>query len=78
MDATVATGTAAMMAIRLLDQDVPQDNISLAGVCDTTFFTSRLRPRPGRLSLKIETETETFGCWSQKLRLRLLVVGIKS
>ena len=30
MDATVATGAAAIMAIRvLLDYDVPQDNISL-------------------------------------------------
>ena len=26
----------------------------------------------------IETETETFGCWYRKSRLRLLVVGIKS
>ena len=25
-----------------------------------------------------ETETETFGCWYQKPRLGLLVVGIKS
>merc|ERR1712142_1108202 len=33
MDATVATGAAAMMAIRvLLDHDVPQDNISLVSL----------------------------------------------
>ena len=50
----------------------------LTGVCENIFFTLRLRPRPGRLSLKVETET--FGCWYRKLRLRLrlLVVGIKS
>jgi len=33
MDATVATGAAAMMAIRvLLDHDVPEDNIILASL----------------------------------------------
>jgi uracil phosphoribosyltransferase len=33
MDATVATGAAAMMAIRvLLDHDVPEENITLSSL----------------------------------------------
>lgn len=48
MDATVATGAAAMMAIRvLLDHDVPEDNITL---------TSLLMAESGKLILIIIVE----------------------
>ena len=46
-------------------------NVSARGVRD---HFSTLRLRPGRFSLKVETETETFGCWYQELRLRLFTM----
>lgn len=49
MDATVATGAAAMMAIRvLLDHDVPEENITLL---------SLLMAVSGELHLKISVCT---------------------
>ena len=52
MDATVATGAAAMMAIRvLLDHEVPEENINLvsllmaeSGIGDTTPLCTRVFP----------------------------------
>jgi len=43
MDATVATGASAMMAIRvLLDHDVPEENINLVHVFCKCLFVSKL------------------------------------